>query len=106
MRRNAPSYSPNRMVSNIRFLLIIAFVGFFGFGAMYMLTYLLPLMEHNNLNYGLFALAIIAVGLTVPYVMLKLSLHEAHLKNPREKELKLADIPKSQQVMKRKTKHK
>ena len=104
MRQKDPNYSPNRMVSNIRFLLIIAFVGFFGFGAMYMLTYLLPLMEHNNLNYGLFALAIIAVGLTVPYVMLKLSLHEAHLKNPRERELRLADMAKVQQPLKRKKK--
>ena len=106
MPRQAPSYSPNRMISNIRFLLIIAFVGFFGLGAMYMLTYLLPVMEHNSLNYGLFAIAIIAFGLTVPYLMLKLGLHEAHLKNPKERELRLADIPKEQQQLKRKRKNK
>ena len=105
MRRTAPSYSPNRMVSNIRFLLIIAFVGFFGFGAMYLLTYMLPL-SHTALNYGFFAIAVIIFGLTIPYWMLKMGLHEAHLKNPRERELRLADIPKSQQKLKRNRKNK
>lgn len=46
--------------------------------------------------------ALITVGLLiVPYWMLKLLTRAAHKNNPREKELKLTDIPKYQEELDR-----
>lgn len=51
---------------------------------------------------GLTAFAIIALGLTLPYWLLKILMHVAHSSNPEEKELKLTDLPKDQRVVRRK----
>ncbi len=66
-----------------------------GYGIMQMLVYLFPMSEQSYVSHFMMTLAIIALGLVVPYWMLKGSFHVAHLNNSDERELHLRDLPKN-----------
>jgi hypothetical protein len=65
-----------------------------GYGAMRVLTHILPVGDDNVLIQLFVTLVIIGMGLVVPYWMLKTGVHEAHRLDPREREITLADLPK------------
>ena len=50
--------------------------------------------EQTTGRHLFYTIILIAVGLLTPYLMLKLALHVAHLKNRNEKELHLKDLPR------------
>lgn len=52
-------------------------------------------------HYAAASLGLIAMGLVVPYLALKLLMHIAHRINPNERELHLRDIPKDQEQLNR-----
>jgi hypothetical protein len=74
--------------------LLIATVGY---GVMHLMVYVLPMSQDSMFSNLIFTLFIIALGLAVPYWMLKFSIHRAHLYNPQEKEIRLEDLPKDQE---------
>jgi hypothetical protein len=85
------------MRRNSKFIAIVAgisFVALAGYGIMYLLTYAIPMTENTTLNHLLFTVILIALGLTIPYWMLKLLFDAARMRNPHEKNLHLSDIPK------------
>jgi heme/copper-type cytochrome/quinol oxidase subunit 4 len=95
--------SGNKLFANARIVpLLIFFVALLGFMAMYMFVHVFPL-SGSAWNYGFCTLAIIVLGLCVPYWMLKLGVHEAHLINPKEKELTLEAFSKDQDQLEKET---
>ena len=100
---NTPEYYPlsaRKRTESLRIIGIIFLVALVGAGVMYMFTYIIPL-SGNSWFYVLCTFIIIALGLAVPYWMLKLGFHYAHTKNREEKELHLADLSKDQQELKK-----
>lgn len=65
-----------------------------GYGIMHMLVYVLPMSGPAVWADFLFTLLLIALGLSIPYWMLKIGFHYAHTQNSDEKELNIKDIPK------------
>lgn len=65
-----------------------------GYGIMHLLAYAVPLDQDSTGMHLLVTLAIIALGLMVPYWMLKAGFFRAHLRNRDEDELHLRDLPK------------
>ena len=65
-----------------------------GYAVMHWLVLASPTGANNIFIAIGLMLAIIAIGLVVPYLMLKSGFHAAHLQNPQEKELELKDLPK------------
>ncbi len=63
-----------------------------GFALMRVLT-VIPMSETSTGNHYLFTVLIYLLGLAIPFFMLKLLFHAAHLRNPEEKQMHLADIP-------------
>jgi hypothetical protein len=77
------------------FLVLAAAVALAGSAVMYGAVFTAPLAENTKgVTPYLVTLFIIAVGLAAPYWVLKLSVHAAHERDPREKEVALKDIPK------------
>lgn len=87
---------------HIAFIIALPVIGFTG---MYMFVYILPLSD-NVLIQIFYTLVLIALGLAIPYWILKLGIHEAHLANPEEKELELKDVPKDKQQLDEETQSK
>lgn len=73
-----------------------------GAGAMYWLIYAFPMDDESMVLHTVYAVVMIVLGLAIPYWVLKLGIHRAHLQNPQEKEMELSDIPKDRQDMARK----
>jgi hypothetical protein len=89
---------------NPHYGLIIAatlFIAAMGYGVMHLMVYVLPMAQDNTFSHIIFTVFIIALGLAVPYLMLKFSIHRTHLYNPNEKELRLEDLPKDQERAKK-----
>lgn len=81
-------------------ILSVGAIAFFGYALMHALVYIMPMSVNSNTAiYIVFTLAIIALGLFIPYAMLKTGMHTAHKYNNTEKEVELADIPKDKQQM-------
>ena len=76
------------------FVVIAAAIPFVGYGIMHGLTYLFPMSEDTPYTHLFYTVILIALGLLIPYWMLKTGIHAAHLRDPGEKELQLKDIPK------------
>lgn len=74
--------------------LLIAVVGY---AIMHLTVYVLPMSEDSVFIDLAFTLFIIALGLVVPYWMLKFSIHQVHLRHPEEREIELKDLPKDQE---------
>ena len=83
----------NKRIGNFGVIAGIFFIAGIGSGIMYSATYLLPLSD-NLVSYGVVSLAITVLGLAVPFFILKLILHEAHLRKGGERPLRFSDIPK------------
>lgn len=76
---------------HLTIILTILLVLLGGYGFMYMLSFAFPDSSAGQL----FTMALFAViVLAVPYWVIKLMTKDAHLRNPREKEMHLRDIPK------------
>lgn len=86
---------------HLLWLALIPILAVAGYAVMHGLIYALPVSENNTTVNILFTCFIIAMGLAIPYFMLKIGMHEAHLQNPDEKELRLRDIPKDKQQISR-----
>ena len=82
-------------------LLTLAVLPLTGYGVIYGLAHTPPLSEQTPFYWGLFTLFAIALLLAIPYGILKLIGHAAHLQNPQEKELKLSDLPKDKDELTR-----
>lgn len=68
-----------------------------GFLIMYALVHEFSLDSGANFGAALLMLLLIVIGLGVPYMMLKLGVHEAgKVRDQNEKELNIKDIPKHQ----------
>lgn len=67
-----------------------------GYGIMHLLVYILPVDQSDNLVRLLFTIAIIALGLSIPYMMLKMGVHKAAMDDPQERDVALQDMPKDQ----------
>lgn len=83
------------------FLLLALFIPVIGYGIMHGLVYVLPVSENNTGAQLLFTILIIALGLAIPYWMLKSGVHKARLHDRREKEVKLENIPKDTKELSR-----
>lgn len=77
-------------------ILTIILLPILGYGVTHYVTETLSLTGDEMLTLVLLYAAMIAILLTIPYLMLKLLFHQAHLENPDEVELKMKDIPKDQ----------
>jgi uncharacterized membrane protein YidH (DUF202 family) len=92
----------NKIITTIIILLLIPVAGF---GVMRWTHLFVPLSEGNTTTYILYTVILIALGLLIPYGIMKLLFHSAHIKNPNEKELYMADLPKdkddAEQALKR-----
>ncbi len=82
------------------YLALAAGVALAGSALMYGAVFTVP-MQGNVIGPLAVTLFIIFAGLTVPYWVLKLSVHAAHERDPREKEVRLKDIPKDKDDMDR-----
>ena len=82
-------------------LLVVAvfLLAIIGFGLLQLFTYVVPMTEKTTGTYYLFTLAIIVLGLLIPYWMLKLVSKAAHEHNPEEREMHLDDIPKDKEQL-------
>jgi putative flippase GtrA len=80
-------------------IMSILLIPVIGYVIMHALVYVLPVSASHSVQL-LFSIIIIAMGLTVPYWMIKAGFHKAHLANPQESELELQDIPKEKQESK------
>ncbi|MBN8532319.1 MAG: hypothetical protein J0L97_10750 [Alphaproteobacteria bacterium] len=69
-------------------------------GMYYLFLYMLPLMS-SEVGHTIYYAALIFLGLAVPYFSLKLGMHYAHLRNREQKKLKLKDIPKDQEPIRK-----
>jgi len=87
-------------IASIRIIALIFFVALAGAVIMYMSASILPLSD-SGLNYLFCTVVLIALGLAIPYWMLKLGLHEASMRNRNERELTLGDIPKDHEQLKK-----
>lgn len=86
----------NKTPNSIIFIGLAA-LAVIGFTAMYMLVEVMPPLDGDNtFSQIMFMLLMVALGLTVPYWILKLGSREAHKRNRNEEELQLKDIPKYQ----------
>jgi hypothetical protein len=66
-----------------------------GYGLMHFLIYVFPMSETSTWSHIIYTVILIALGLTIPYFMLKALFSAAHRQNPRdEHELHLKDLPK------------
>jgi hypothetical protein len=61
---------------------------------MYFSIYAVPMTDHPSYRYVVYTALVIALGLLVPYFMLKAFSIAAHQWDPREKELHMKDLPK------------
>lgn len=80
----------------IFFVIAVPAIAVVGYGIMQALVYMLPMQGASSGIYALVSILIIALGLIVPYLMLKAGFAGAHINNPSEKSLDLKDIPKNQ----------
>ena len=78
---------------------VIAIMGYF---LMHMMVYVLPLSERSYGSYITVTLLIIALGLFVPYWMMKAGFKGAETNDPHETSIELNDIPKDQNQIARK----
>lgn len=72
-----------------------------GFAVTYGISQVKPLPDSSDVYNGFYTLFTILLLLAVPYTMLKLVAHIAHLRNPRERELHLSDLPKDKEQLER-----
>ena len=70
-----------------------------GYVAMRVLFYFFPIQEGTGLDHAILTLAIIIIGLWVPYWILKAGAAAAHLLNWKEKIFRLKDIPKDKKEL-------
>lgn len=88
-----------RKSRNLRTILIIAAIPVIGFSAMYGTAHFLSVSD-SAISSAVITLLLIAIGVGVPFWMLKFGFHEARMRNPRdEAELHLSDIPKHKDDM-------
>ena len=83
-----------------RILLFIALLGIIpavGYGIMHALAFMLPMSETSTFSHITFTVILIALGLLVPYAMLKSLGAAAHEQNQNEKSFTLSDLPKDKQ---------
>ena len=80
----------------ILMVISILLIPLIGYAIMHALVYILPVSASHNMQL-LVTIMIIALGLCIPYWMIKAGFHKAHLTNPQESELELRDIPKEKQ---------
>ncbi len=77
------------------FVLLAILIPVAGYAAMHLAIYFLGLNQQSSAAaYVFYTVFIIALGLALPYWMLKAGRHAAHLRNRQEGELHLSDIPK------------
>lgn len=72
-----------------------------GYFAMRLLPEMFSMGEGSTGSHLLVTVLIIAIGLAVPYWMLKAFIHQAHEYDPAETEFDLKDIPKDKQDLAR-----
>jgi hypothetical protein len=75
-------------------LALIVLIPVIGYGIMHLSVYLLPVSGESLWGDLAFTLLLIFLGLAIPYWMLKLAFHRAHMRNPEEKDMHLSDLPK------------
>jgi hypothetical protein len=73
---------------------LIVLIPLVGYALMHALAYIVPMSEHNVGANLIFTVTLIALGLLIPYWMLKLGFHKAHMRDPAEKDFHLGDLPK------------
>ena len=71
-----------------------------GYSIAYGLTLVAPMGASSTFYHLFYTVLVIAIGLGVPYWMLKLVSRVAHGVNTEEKEMQLDDIPKDKDQMK------
>ena len=77
-----------------------------GYALMHVLIYIYPLSQESHfLRYTIYTLALIVLGLVIPYAMLKAGVAAAKLRNPDEKSLEIKDIPKDKDELAETMKH-
>jgi len=76
-------------------LILILLIPVLGYGAMHAIVYLFPMTEESDARHFIITFFIIALGLAVPYWLLKAGFHKGHLENPSQDELHIGDLPKN-----------
>ena len=84
------------------FVIALILLPIVAYGAMHLLTHLMPMSEDSTGTHLLLTLIIFFFGLAVPFWMLKLGTKAAHENNPAEPEAQLKDIPKDKEQLDRK----
>ena len=84
---------------------LIVLVVLVGFAVMRTAIYAIPQSGGDAVNHTVYTVLLIALGLAVPYWMVKLLFHAAHVRNPQEKEVGLKDIPDDKEQLNRKLGH-
>ncbi len=90
------------MNNGVSILLKVGMIGALaiaGAGIMYGLNFLFALEGDNMPSQIVYTFMLIALGLTIPYFILKLLFSAAHDQNENEKEIHLSDIPRDQQQL-------
>jgi hypothetical protein len=85
----------------IFYILIIASLPIAGYVIMRGLSYTFFTSTENAIWLAIFMVLIIVIGLVVPYLMLKLWFHAAHLRDKHEKDISLKDLPKDANTFKK-----
>jgi magnesium-transporting ATPase (P-type) len=91
-----PHQTLNRRNSYFFWLLLFIAIPVVGYAIMHGMVYVFPMQEDSTLRHLMITVAIIALGLAVPYWMLKAGLFAARKRNVNEDNVTLEDLPKSQ----------
>jgi hypothetical protein len=82
----------------ILMLVSIPLILLIGYGLMGATTLIFPMTADSTGTHLLVICSIIILALAVPYFILKVGFHTAHITNPNEEELKLKDFPKEEKT--------
>lgn len=75
-------------------VLVIIALPILGYVLTYGMNLIMPMSEHGTGYHLALVIAIFAMGMLVPYFMIKLLSRAGHLVDPQEKEVRMRDIPK------------
>jgi len=78
---------------------VIIVLPIIAFALSYGLNEVAPLSSNVDIYTAFFMLLLIAIGIGVPYAMLKLMSQASHIAHPEEKVIEIKDIPKDKDQM-------
>ena len=85
-------------------IIIIIALPIIGYVLMIGLESVFPPSSNKDQNSFLYYSIVIAILLIIPYLILKFLFHASHLRNSKEPELRLKDLPKASKIQGKETK--